>query len=228
MIGEFINHSKIAKHLERSLLNSRVPYGSKKDAGQRFSVETWGKGRGVSRVQRKKGNSFAAQSPNNVKGRRAFPPLTAKVLVKKLNKKDKRKVLIESLKSLLNFKNLHFNPLIKESVKEVRVKDLENFLKLNLESSFREIKTKSKEVKIRAGKGKSRNRKYKTVRVFNLIYKKEDKELAHRLNNYPGLNLINLDSLNLKHIYSVNNYSKKINLFLKDSKTKLNELINKN
>lgn len=70
--------------------NKRQPYAPKADAGQRHSVATWGKGRGVSRVQRMVGSSTAAQSPNNVGGRRAHPPKVEKDLTKKINRKELR------------------------------------------------------------------------------------------------------------------------------------------
>ncbi len=59
--------------------NRRQPYGSKPGAGIRHSVSTWGKGRGVARVQRLAQGAKGAESPNNVGGRRAFPPRVDKV-----------------------------------------------------------------------------------------------------------------------------------------------------
>src|SRR5512137_1274446 len=68
--------------------NARQPYAPSPTAGMRHSVSTWGKGRGVSRVQRLMGSSTAAQSPNNVGGRRAHPPKVEKDLGDKINKKE--------------------------------------------------------------------------------------------------------------------------------------------
>ena len=63
--------------------NRRQPYGPNPMSGMRHSVETWGKGRGSARVQRLKTGNTAAESPNNVGGRRAHPPRPEKDLGKK-------------------------------------------------------------------------------------------------------------------------------------------------
>ena len=68
----------IRKAVHAAAANSRQPYGSAPRAGMRHSVSTWGKGRGTSRVQRLKDGKRATQSPNNVSGRRAHPPLPSK------------------------------------------------------------------------------------------------------------------------------------------------------
>ena len=54
--------------------NKRQPYGSKPGAGIRHSVSTWGKGRGVARVQRLTQGAKAAESPNNVGRPPSVPP----------------------------------------------------------------------------------------------------------------------------------------------------------
>src|SRR5690554_6665519 len=64
----------IKKAVLAAAANGRQPYGPSREAGMRHSVSTWGKGRGVSRVQRLKAGKKAAESPNNVSGRRAHPP----------------------------------------------------------------------------------------------------------------------------------------------------------
>src|SRR4030067_994209 len=79
--------------------NARQPYAPKDTAGMRHSVSTWGKGRGVSRVQRLMGSSTAAQSPNNVGGRRAPPPKVEKGLGKKINKRELALAKLSALKA---------------------------------------------------------------------------------------------------------------------------------
>src|SRR5512137_2891627 len=77
--------------------NARQPYAPSPTAGMRHSVSTWGKGRGVSRVQRLMGSSTAAQSPNNVGGRRAHPPKVEKDLGDKINRKEMRLARLSAL-----------------------------------------------------------------------------------------------------------------------------------
>ena len=47
-------------------------------AGMKFSVEWWGKGRGVSRIMRKTGQRTGAQNPHTRQGRRAHGPKVEK------------------------------------------------------------------------------------------------------------------------------------------------------
>ena len=65
------------------------PTDPKPGAGMRHAVSTWGKGRGVARVQRLTQGAKGAESPNNVGGRRAFPPKAEKDWSKKINRKER-------------------------------------------------------------------------------------------------------------------------------------------
>ena len=68
----------IRKAFSVEMANKRQPYGPSKGAGMRHAVSTWGKGRGTARVQRLTSGRTAAESPNNVGGRRAHPPKVEK------------------------------------------------------------------------------------------------------------------------------------------------------
>ena len=67
----------------------RQPYGPSRRSGMRHSVEWWGKGRGVSRVTRLKGQARGAQSPCTVGGRPCNPPRPERVWEKKMNHKER-------------------------------------------------------------------------------------------------------------------------------------------
>jgi large subunit ribosomal protein L4e len=69
--------------------NKRQPYGAMFEAGMRHSVSTWGKGRGAARVQRLAQGAKGAESPNNVGGRRAFPPKPERSWELKVNRKER-------------------------------------------------------------------------------------------------------------------------------------------
>src|SRR2546427_2740705 len=66
-------------------------------AGKRTTAESFGVGRGISRVPRIGGHGplsgSAAFAPGTVSGRMAFPPVTSKTLVKQINQKEKRLAL---------------------------------------------------------------------------------------------------------------------------------------
>ena len=79
----------IKKAVLAAAANKRQPYGPSKGAGMRHSVSTWGKGRGVARVQRIAAGRMATESPNNVSGRRAHPPVPERNWSMKINQKER-------------------------------------------------------------------------------------------------------------------------------------------
>ena len=87
----------IRRDVTASLANRRQPYGPGKRSGMRHSVSTWGKGRGVARVQRLKQGRTATESPNNVSGRRAHPPYPEHDMTKKVNRKERQKARASAL-----------------------------------------------------------------------------------------------------------------------------------
>ena len=80
--------------------NRRQSYGPNPRSGMRHAVSTWGKGRGVSRVQRMTGQRTAAESPGTVGGRKAHPPRPDHDWSKKINKKEKKAALHSAIAAL--------------------------------------------------------------------------------------------------------------------------------
>src|SRR5256886_16376209 len=74
--------------------HSFQPQGRNLMAGKRTTAESFGVGRGISRVPRIGGHGplsgTAAFAPGTVSGRMAFPPVTSKRLVKQINQKEKK------------------------------------------------------------------------------------------------------------------------------------------
>jgi len=75
----------------------RQPHGAYRYAGILSSAQSWGSGRGVAQVPRIKGGSRAAKVPQAKGGREAHPPVVEKVLVRRINKKEKQKALASAL-----------------------------------------------------------------------------------------------------------------------------------
>ena len=73
------------------------PQGRNLMAGKRTTAESFGVGRGISRVPRIGGHGplsgSAAFAPGTVSGRMAFPPVTSKKLAKQVNQKERRLAL---------------------------------------------------------------------------------------------------------------------------------------
>src|SRR3989442_6633836 len=77
--------------------HSFQPQGRNLMAGKRTTAESFGVGRGISRVPRIGGHGplsgTAAFAPATVRGRIAFPPVTAKKIAKQINRKERRLAL---------------------------------------------------------------------------------------------------------------------------------------
>ena len=73
------------------------PQGRNLMAGKRTTAESFGVGRGISRVPRVGGHGplsgTAAFAPGTMGGRSAFPPVTSKTLVKAINRKERQLAL---------------------------------------------------------------------------------------------------------------------------------------
>src|SRR3989344_8993868 len=97
--------------------SNRKSYGAFKYAGGQHSAKLSRRrrdykasyGKGISRVPRKilwkRGSQFGwvgANAPGTVGGRKAHPPKAAKILIKKINKKENRKAIRSALSAVVN------------------------------------------------------------------------------------------------------------------------------
>jgi len=187
--------------------NSRQPYAPKPDAGMRHSVSTWGKGHGVSRVQRLKGSSIAAQSPNNVGGRRAHPPRVDEKRGKKMNRKEMRLARLSALAAIADEQKVRARghklpenmtvPIVIESEFEKidKTKDAVAVLeKLGLEDEMQRAENGKR---IRAGRGKMRGRKYR-IRKSLLVVLSGKCPAIRSFSNLTGVDVACVDSLNVE------------------------------
>ena len=78
------------------------PQGRDPMAGKRTTAESRGTGLGMARVPRLKGSSRAAFGVSIVGGHAAFPPLSEKVIVKNINKKEKRLAIRSGIAATAN------------------------------------------------------------------------------------------------------------------------------
>ncbi|MBI2507609.1 50S ribosomal protein L4 [Candidatus Woesearchaeota archaeon] len=182
---EEINQDLIKRAVLVLQQNSRQRYGAFEEAGKRPSAKLSKRrrdyrgsyGKGISRVSRKimwkRGSQFGwegAFSPGTKGGRKAHPPKPEKLFSAKINKKEKRKsirsaIAATAVKDFVSVRHKVPNhiPIVVESKfeslnKTKQVKDL--LLKIGLKDELERISDK----RIRAGKGKTRNRKYKIKR----------------------------------------------------------------
>ena len=177
-----IRQDILQKVFEVQKLAGKQVIGAKKGAGAGYSASgilrhrrhRWKTtyGRGISRVPRKimsrSGASFnwiGATVSSTRGGRRAHPPKSEKNLFKKINKKELKIALCSGLAGTIDEKSLEkkYGKKVESgfvfSADVLKLKTKE--FKLLLEKLFKNAKV-WKEKSIRAGKGKSRGRKYKS------------------------------------------------------------------
>jgi len=210
----------IRKAFSVEMANKRQPYGPSPGAGMRHAVSTWGKGRGAARVQRLKQGNTAAESPNNVGGRRAHPPRVERDWSEKINKKEYRKALRSALSATTrpdvvrkrghryeedvelplviekDFERLH--EIVDTSGEEIsytrKVRD--TFENLGVWDDL----VRAKDGKhIRAGRGKMRGRKYRVPRSV-LVVLSEFNGMEKAINNLPGVEVITPDGITIEKL----------------------------
>jgi large subunit ribosomal protein L4e len=198
--------------------NQRQPYGPSEGSGMRHAVATWGKGRGAARVQRLKQGRTAAESPNNVGGRRAHPPRVEKKWHEKINKKEYRKALRSAISATAMDEVVRRRGHLYEeevSLPIVLEKDFERFHEIIDQSGenvsytrkvretlenvgIRDDLVRAKEGKhIRAGRGKLRGRKYRIPRSA-LVVLSEFNGMEKAINNLPGVDVTTPEKLDIE------------------------------
>jgi large subunit ribosomal protein L4e len=197
--------------------NKRQPYGASPEAGKRASAIISKRrhdyrgsyGHGISRVPRKILNRrgtrmywVGAFAPGTVGGRRAHPPKASKVLSQKINKKERRKAIRSAIAATI----------VKDIVKERGHKVPEDYpfvieSKIEDLSKTKEIKSMLEKIglkdelirssvrKVRAGKGKSRGRKY-NKRVGPLFVVSKVCKLMKSASNMPGVDIVEVKNVN--------------------------------
>lgn len=198
--------------------NSRQPYGTDPEAGKGYSAKLSRRrrnfkgayGKGISRVPRKtmrrRGTQFTwvgALSPNTVGGRQAHPPKAVKVWAKKVNKKENRKAIRSALAATLAVEVVRQRghimpkdyPFVAASGLEdlAKTKEAVNALeKLGFGNDLARVARRS----VRAGKGKSRGRKYRMKKGPLIVVSKENCSLLRSARNIMGVDIAVVNRLN--------------------------------
>jgi len=186
--------------------NKRQPYGPAPDAGIKHSVSTWGKGRGTARVQRVKAGRKATESPNNVSGRRAHPPVPERIWFKKVNQKEKVLARLSAIAATGDadvvrtrghqFEDtVSFPIIVEDKIQEISTtaEVVDVLDKLGLGYDLDRAKYGKK---IRAGKGKMRNRRYRTPVSILLVVSDKEQALFLGASNLPGVEVVEVGGLN--------------------------------
>jgi len=198
----------IKKAVLAAAANGRQPYGPGARSGMRHAVSFRGKGTGSARNQRIHGLGKAGESPNNVSGRRAHPPLPERIWAQKVNKKEAKIARASALAATgcadcVKARGHQFDDtvsfpiVIEDSLNDVKETSavIELFEKIGIGYDLDRAKEGRK---IRAGRGTMRNRKYRTP-VSVLVVVADDERNAPIFKsaaNIPGVTVEEVKTLN--------------------------------
>ncbi len=197
--------------------NQRQPYGADPRAGKKSAPKLsrrrrkWkaSYGHGISRVPRKtlsrRGERFiwaGAFAPGMVGGRRAFPPRANKDWSQKINDKERKKALRSALSATLQKQLVeargHKAPsdypfILEEKAEDIKqTRDVEKMLE---SLGFAKELERSSNIRIRAGQGKSRGRKYQKP-TGPLIVASKVCPLLKSAANIPGVDAVEVRKVN--------------------------------
>lgn len=183
----------------------RQPHGSYPFAGICSSAVGWGSGRGASHVPRLKNGSRAAKVPQAKGGREAHPPVTAKILIKEINTKEKQKAFRSAVAAsiradLISSRGHTFDgnvPLIFEDKFETLGRTQDVISALTNIGVYSDIERAKDSRKVRAGKGKLRGRRYKQRKSLLIVTSGPEFRAAR---NLAGVDVVTVDQLNVEHL----------------------------
>ncbi|XP_023334186.1 60S ribosomal protein L4 [Eurytemora carolleeae] len=202
-IVSFIHH-EIAK-------NKRQPYCVNVDAGHQTSAESWGTGRAVARIPRVRGGgthrSGQAAFGNMCRGGRMFAPTkTWRRWHRKVNTAQKRYAICSAIAatgvpSLVMAKghvigDITEIPLVVSDKVQSFVKTKEAVEFLRRSKAWKDVEKVYATRRMRAGKGKLRNRRH-VQKLGPLVIYDQDQGLTKAFRNIPGVDCIQVDALNL-------------------------------
>jgi len=179
------------------------PHGTDPYAGIRTSAESWGSGRGVAQVPRLKNGSRVARVPQATGGRAAHPPKVAKILVKDINRKEKRKAFRSAVAASISAELIQGRghlftvesglPLVFEDRFEEITRTGDVIAALTALGVYADIERAKNSRKVRAGRGTMRGRRYKQRKSVLIVTGNEPLRAAR---NLAGVDAVAVNQLN--------------------------------
>ena len=194
-------HSNMAK-------NARQPYAVSRAAGHQTSAESWGTGRAVSRIPRVPGGGThrAGQGAfgNMCRGGHMFNPTRVwRRWQRRVSVGQRRFATVSAIAATAStplvmarghaVEDVVELPLVVDNLSVSKTKDAAAVLERL--GAYADVQKSKDSRKIRAGKGKMRNRRFVQRRGPLVVYNEEDCTQAFR--NLPGVELCHVDRLNL-------------------------------
>ena len=195
--------------------NARQAHGVNTMAGMKHSAESWGTGRAVARVPRVSGSGTnrtgqGAFANSCRKGRMAFPLQIWRRWHRKVNLRQRRNALASAIAATAVpslvlahghriLKVPQFPLVLDDKVGQIS-KTKEAVALLKRFGAYDDVLRCVKAKKIRSGKGKLRNRRYKLRKGPLFVVNDESVALTRALRNIPGVNVVHVKRLNIRHL----------------------------
>jgi large subunit ribosomal protein L4e len=201
-------HSNLAK-------NSRQAHGVDPDAGMKHSAESWGTGRAVARIPRISGSGTSRNGQgafgNMCRKGRMFAPLkTWRRWHRKVNLKQRRHAVASALAASAlvplvyarghRIEKAPMIPLVVDDKLEGLQKTKEAVAFLKKIGVYADVEKVIDTKTTRSGVGKSRSHKYKIRKGPLFVYHGESRTLARAVRNIPGVEIVNVNRLNLRQL----------------------------
>ena len=190
--------------------NKRQAHGVSKNAGMQHSAESWGTGKAVARIPRVSGGGTRRASQgafgNMCRKGRMFAPLKIwRKWHRKVNINEKRSAMASSLAATAvpslvmarghRIMDVPEVPLVLDKVNIGKTKQLIDLLEKF--GCSEELERVNSSKKLRAGKGKMRNRRYVLRRGPLIVHTDEDIIIKQAARNIPGVEVCNVNRLNV-------------------------------
>lgn len=205
----------IIKRAYLSSLTARIqPQGRDPLAGKRTTAKSWGVGYGVARVPRVKGSGYpeagtAAFVTMAVGGRRAHAPTVEKIIHERINKKERIYAILSAISATANAEFVSKRGHMASLIPQLPLIVSDDFEKIAKSRDFKEVAIKlgfwadiervKEGIRIRAGRGKMRGRRYK-IGKGPLIVVSEDSLVIEAARNFPGVDVVKASNLSVMHL----------------------------
>ncbi|MCL4345329.1 MAG: 50S ribosomal protein L4 [Candidatus Thermoplasmatota archaeon] len=189
-------------------LSYRHPYGSSPLAGMRRVGHTSRPGMGISRMPRVSGSSRAVELGSTKGGRSPHSPRSSKNLVLHINKKEKAiawrtAVAMTAMPEIVKKRGhqfsdeLKFPVVVDDGINKInKAKDAKEFLE-NL-GVWEDVERAKEKTKIRAGRGKMRNRRYRTPKSILIVTSSPSSLKAFK--SLPGVDIAHARNISISKL----------------------------
>ena len=202
---ETVREDLVKRAVLAAQANRKQDYGADDYAGMRTSAESPGSGRGMAHVPRTNGQG--ARVPQTVGGRRAHPPKEEKDRSIDINDKERKKAIRSAVAAtadadLVAERGHRFDedldlPLVVSDDFEdlVKTKEVVSFLEaIGVDA---DVERAEENKTVRAGRGTTRGRKYKTPKSVLFVTSEEPSKAAH---NLAGADVATADEVNAEDL----------------------------